>query len=368
MRKASLFHGGWCLLLLLLLGRSVTADDDEEDLYSTPPRVIIEPFVLSLQPIVRNTISSQSNMLTLLGLMEVTITDYINDLQGRRRLQAPQLQYVKFASGTPRYENNVVEVDVSAGVVSYTNHPTPEASQVQSWVQTSLESDLVNVLRNEPAFAMVTSVEYRRVDGNSNSGSQASPADGSSSNNNTPLIAGAAAGGACLLLVAGLWAARRKRIGSVPSHSREVSYKPNDLEEPPEASFSNHNNNSHSDHRSVAESESEWTMNTEAGDSTALKSLHATVVQTLGSHEGESFEADRPIALSKDMLVGQWSGHIHTPTAAATTGESVLQPSYFSAATEQQTRQQQVDSEVDSELSSSGSGSSDDEPSSFRLL
>jgi hypothetical protein len=67
------------------------------------------------------------------------------------------------------------------------------------------------------------------------------------------------------------------------------------------------------DSKSIADSESEWTVNTEAGDSAALKSLShlhmyqpgastAFAQRNLRMVSTESFERDRPIHLRKVML------------------------------------------------------------------
>lgn len=111
------------------------------------------------------------------------------------------------------------------------------------------------------------------------------------------------------------------------------------------------------DGRSVADSESEWTVATEAGDSMALKSVFAASSSAgsllkmgpttssnqqpqdpLGLALSESFERDRQVAITKDMLTGQWSGRINSRGANGAQSESVLQPSHFSASQERRVR------------------------------
>lgn len=130
------------------------------------------------------------------------------------------------------------------------------------------------------------------------------------------------------------------------------------------------NGASHLDTRSVAdESESEWTVATEAGDSMAIKSIHPTgsaLAMTPNNPTtselamSESFERDRQVAISKDMLTGKWSGNLTNPSGkAAGNSESVLQPSHFTAATEEQEREARAAVTPDLEASSMGSSTTD---------
>jgi hypothetical protein len=110
-----------------------------------------------------------------------------------------------------------------------------------------------------------------------------------------------------------------------------------------------HHHHHHMDGRSLAGSESEWTVATEAGDSMAIKSIHPNAgliapnsPNTSALMLSESFERDRQVAITKDMLTGQWSGKVTNQKMGATTStESVLQPSYFSAEMERQARDSQ---------------------------
>eukprot|EP00977_Amphora_coffeiformis_P026053 scaffold23920_cov199-Amphora_coffeaeformis.AAC.1 len=62
-----------------------------------------------------------------------------------------------------------------------------------------------------------------------------------------------------------------------------------------------------SDARSIADSESSWTVATEMGDSAAVHSV-ATHSSAAGLVTTESFEHDRQVHLQKDMLTTSWSG------------------------------------------------------------
>jgi len=104
------------------------------------------------------------------------------------------------------------------------------------------------------------------------------------------------------------------------------------------------------DDGTIAGSESEFTVNTETGDSVALKSLshivsNSKVNQTAAAQHNmvatESFERERHISLRKDMLTSTWSGGGPNNSSAyvrAVQNESVLTPSHFNAS-EERTRQ-----------------------------
>jgi len=110
--------------------------------------------------------------------------------------------------------------------------------------------------------------------------------------------------------------------------------------------------------KSVAGSDSDFTVNTEAGDSAALKSLSSQVGFLPGNstynltssggvsgpssgllHTAESFERERPVNIRKDMLTSAWSGRMLSLRQPV--NESVLQPSHFSASEERHIRTKQ---------------------------
>lgn len=93
------------------------------------------------------------------------------------------------------------------------------------------------------------------------------------------------------------------------------------------------------DARSLAESDSSWTVATETGDSAAVHSIATNPSQYTapGVVASESFENDRQPYLQKDMLTTQWSGQ--NMAAGTLPTESVLQPSHFSALQERRRKQ-----------------------------
>lgn len=104
--------------------------------------------------------------------------------------------------------------------------------------------------------------------------------------------------------------------------------------------------------KSLAGSESDFTVNTEAGDSAAIKSLchvnhnDSTYKEAKKMIATESFQRERHVSLRKDMLTSAWSGRGNGNSGSGTTNnagtlcatrihnESVLAPSHFSASEE----------------------------------
>ena len=85
-------------------------------------------------------------------------------------------------------------------------------------------------------------------------------------------------------------------------------------------------------------------------DSMALKSIfpNGGMLTKTGHQAGssdhaglvlsESFQRDRQVAITKDMLTGHWSGRIHNRGSVGPHSESVFQPSHFSASQERRVR------------------------------
>ena len=291
----------------------------------------------------------------------------------RRHLQqtssSSELEYIRF--GVPKEVHNEETAIVSFALVvaQYTNHPTPEAATLEQWILQSLAVDqLLPVLQSDASLAGLTNVSVAFVP--SASAPVPSPTSApvtqvtrdseerSSDDIILPVVLGASIFG-LVVVAAALLALKRRRREAVIPVERAVLNDDDDLspkkrprpalsstpastpettkeEAPPPAT--------NTDSRSVADSESEWTVGTEAGDSMALKSL---VPPAAALHHpepwgvwAESFERDRPVAISKDMLTGQWSGRVThlRHSAAAAQSDSVLQPSYFSASQERRVR------------------------------
>ena len=99
------------------------------------------------------------------------------------------------------------------------------------------------------------------------------------------------------------------------------------------------------DGKSLDGHESDFTVNTEAGDSTAVKSMtpqklyHPANIFT--NMERESFERDRQVCIRKDMMTSTWSGGTQHPQPPQ--NESVLEPSHLTASQARQERRPRED-------------------------
>jgi hypothetical protein len=96
-----------------------------------------------------------------------------------------------------------------------------------------------------------------------------------------------------------------------------------------------------------AGSVSDFTVKTEAGDTTALKTINAKQIMAVvpAMINSESFERERPVNLRKDMLTSAWSGRANAKRTSH--NESVLQPSHFTASHERRVRRQEQDFDPD---------------------
>jgi hypothetical protein len=92
---------------------------------------------------------------------------------------------------------------------------------------------------------------------------------------------------------------------------------------------------------------SDFTVKTEAGDTTALKTINAKQMMVVvpAMMNSESFERERPVNLRKDMLTSAWSGRANAKRSNH--NESVLQPSHFTASHERRVRRQEQDFDPD---------------------
>jgi hypothetical protein len=96
-----------------------------------------------------------------------------------------------------------------------------------------------------------------------------------------------------------------------------------------------------------AGSVSDFTVKTEAGDTTVLKTINAKQMMAVvpAMINSESFERERPVNLRKDMLTSAWSGRANAKRTSH--NESVLQPSHFTASHERRVRRQEQDFDPD---------------------
>jgi hypothetical protein len=352
-----------------------TSDDDQ----TTPSRLVLDPLTVRLSP--RTAILSTVDLRFLQNTMEVMAIEYVvamkNGGSRNRRLASSEFEYVRFGSAKQVYNDAGTAIVTFALVVAqFSSQPTPDADTVSSWIEQSLASaNLLPELQSSDSgsFATLNNVSVAFA-----MSSNAPPANDTTSSpttektqnstersNSVPIIAGAAVGGlvVCVLLLAAVFTkSRRREVIPVesPLHLADTDFSASSPQKKP--SRSTHTTPASTpdskpeaaDSRSFADSESEWTVGTEAGDSMALKSLvppSAAASVSLRHPEpwvlSESFERDRPVNITKDMLTGQWSGRVSNLRAStgAAHSDSVLQPSYFSASQERRVRKAAADRE-----------------------
>jgi len=269
---------------------------------------------------------------------------------------------------------------IGEGVVSFIDNAsnTPSEAQVNAWAQEAVLKGLLAKLQQDSDLSFITFVgepqesetnkEELEEPDTTNVGPPTISADSSSSNNNTLyIITGALVAFFTMTMLATFFILRsRSKVCVYPYGDEDPDDDMRDDEKSQEGHGSDSDQTENSpgseehkeisptltatlalqttlsenDARSVAASESSWTVNTEAGDSTALKSIpHNSSVdlwQGLPMVSPESFEYDRPVNLRKDMLTSAWSGRM--PTNPGVKSDSVLQPSHFSASQERRRR------------------------------
>ena len=335
-----------------------------------------------------------------------------------------EIELIKFGGAKQVYisDYEVILVKFDFGIAQFESLPVPNAAIINEWIETAFTTKLLPNLKSiypTSTFTLLENISYGLqypqnppllfpndtstsnssnngtyfADDDSNIGENAtgtsSNSSESSSRTNIPLIAGVAAGAAaCMMfIILGLVTKQRRdtnRKGSTrelthstldfndqPPPSKKSKKQPRlhgtkSAETSPSSSKGGGNNNNKvdmTDVRSLADSESEWTVATEAGDSMALKNIAASLNSNNADGPGttsksastndrqinlilsESFERDRTVAITKDMLTGQWSGRVSNHRGGAShhqqQSESVLQPSHFTASHERRARKAQ---------------------------
>jgi hypothetical protein len=360
-----------------------------------PPRVIISPFSVTLRK-TKNALSNPQ-LESIRTAMENIVTDYIRAIprsssNSTSNESTPKLQYVLFGEISQDFldEIDATYVSVNLGVASYDRHPIPDSNQVNAWVSTSLQTNLIPALHEIGFSSDMESVSISLQVPPSPPAQSASPtpAPPTPSTNNVSankdkeesqkasnesnqlrgMYAGITVGAVVLVIAASVmlaWSHRRRKRQMVEienmgpvfinSFSKEIQDGGDEEQQPPQPPQEQHRPGP--GERSVAaDSESDWTVATEAGDSMALKSIHPIPTAPITVHPNdkefvfsESFQRDRPVNISKDMLTGAFSGRaiVNTTNARGYQSESVLQPSHFSASQERRVRSRHRLSEAD---------------------
>ena len=390
-----------CSLLAFLSCLATPAfgyNEDETNLYDQPPaRVLVEPFVVTLMVAAQPLNSVELD--ELLAAMEQTVEEYAreqkpSDGERQRALQSSQygnLLWVKFNDVTQEHDEQSVNVNVGTGIFSYVDHPIPTVAEANAWIHDSLQSNLLAALRETSTFASISNVSMESpTESVPDVEEPASEEEDQSANSSGKMsvLVGAIAGAAVLLLVIALLVVKTRRKSQIEIEdlhrveSDQPKRSPRSSSAAGGASIRGEvlpRRRSLDDGRSLAGSESDFTVATEAGDSTALKSIHAKSLllgQSSGMKSGiqmalsESFERDRQLSISKDMLTGMWSGAVQRGGRNDNVqSESVLKPSHFSASQERRKRRAAAgSSQSSSPALDSSSISSDDREDSSDLV
>jgi hypothetical protein len=349
-----------------------------------PPRAIISPFSVTLRKTV-NALSYQQ-LESVRTAMENIVTDYIRSISSsgsNSTDSTPKLQYVLFGEISQDFldEIDATYVSVNLGVASYDRNPIPESNQVNAWVSTSLQTNLIPALHDvgfssdiesvsvslqrppAPTTQSTTPTQAPKPSANNvaaNNEEEESQKSSNESNELRGMYAGITGGAIALVITASImlaWSHRRRKrqmveienMGPVFINSFSKEMQNDDEEQQQQQHHQQEQHRPAPGERSVAaDSESDWTVATEAGDSTALKSIHPnpTTPITVPPDDkefvfSESFQRDRPVNISKDMLTGAFSGRAivnNNARGSMYQSESVLQPSHFSASQERRVR------------------------------
>ena len=307
-------------------------------------------------------------------ILQEFLRETINDETGNG---LPLLYFVMTDISPEETEGNVSTLSVGEGAATFgpvtrngnnDNIPLPKQEQIEAWLRTAIDTRLVDKLQDTDFYYVqearfVSAAESASNRGPNNSivdevaGVTPSTAKNGNSRADAALRASVIMAGVAIILLGALLVRSHRqrqrempptvvlendtcasqapqqqpRIESIPSEPDTipvVAATPiRNTSSSPEEEVASSPPRTPSDARSLADSESSWTVATEMGDSAALHSVATHPSQAIVSTE--SFEHDRQVYLQKDMLTTAWSGN--NANGGPVLSESVLQPSHFSA-------------------------------------
>jgi hypothetical protein len=281
--------------------------------------------------------------------MEDVISSYIADEKAAEFPSTDtELSYVFLGDMNDRFGNQQTTLTFNSGGVAGFKGVAPSEDQVEMWVKEALEGKLIDALSATGQFYIYSVYLSDRTTVSTVVRGEEPNLEPDDSPEFVVIASSAAGAVVCVALLAVYLNGKQRGNESVipgaataksMTDSAGRSWSQESTLQIDTAAFSTQPENFRSSGASVAGSESSFTVNTEAGDSTALKSLHtnrgpAPVVEALSS---ESFERDLRVKLRKDMLTSSWMSQARSGRAIQM--ESVLKPSHFSASQEQRERQ-----------------------------
>lgn len=342
-------------------------------------RVTMGPFSLKLAP---TPVPFRDAALdSLYVYIQETLVDYMSSVKGSGWTVK---YFVMTDIDVLETEGNVSTLRIGEGAAAFdvdSAADVPDVDRIQIMIRAAIETTLVDRLQTTEFYyvqqaRVVTLPDAANSGGNGNDrptsgiqdgGEFTAPQGGGGNGANAALTASVAVSGVAILLLAALLIRSNRRrhditsevhspvslettrssVAPPPMSSRAQSppvptrmssiYAEEQASSPPQSPMRPPSRSD--DARSLAESESSWTMATEMGDSAAVRSIASNLSQYSAPAvvAAESFEHERQVYLQKDMLTTQWSGH-NVPAGALPT-ESVLQPSHFSPSQERQRKQ-----------------------------
>jgi hypothetical protein len=347
----------------------------------TGERVIINEFFVGLD----STDIGYSDLDKLHAVLTVTVEEYIKKQQmfltqtstmSNEGVLLGNIQFETMADKTPP-----TVLIMSKGVAYFTSDP-PDGQLLNNWVQQAVDNYFAKALAN--SNPSIQSVSYYSSNPHDAVVQETPPEEETDDSTGTPVtgikteeqnadkrnlgaILGGVAAGLVVVVLAAFFVTRRKKKyyikqkNSAMEHVHEVDDGDDDDESkdtvnesfqstPPSTPDKSQRTANTlpielDGNRSLAGSESDFTVNTEAGDSMALKSVgqYPTVRAST-----ESF-TNRPVHLRKDMLTSTWAA---SSGGAGGRGyqepnESVLKPSHFSASKERDVVFEQANSDDD---------------------
>jgi hypothetical protein len=292
--------------------------------------------------------------------IETAVESYIRDNEPNAAAADARVDYVYMGSMVvDTFADSQTTVSFSSGGVAAFIGTAPTEEQMDGWVEQAIDTRLVPVLAATADFPTIQTAQYISDQQSNATVVGREPLASNSDNSDLPLVLILGAGGCGLLVTAlllGLVGHRRRRRHSRPAMHHlqsgveitsenlsksiansgptspgltEESWGELDSEaarRQPRAIFPRSE-----EAKSIADSESSFTVNSEAGDSVGLQSLHPHF-STPASLSTESFERERRVSIRKDMLTSPWAGQAASGRPVQT--ESVLAPSHFTASQE----------------------------------
>lgn len=315
-------------------------------------RVTLSPFhlVLARTPEQLNN----AEMDNLFGVISGVIETYI-----RNQLEetSTALQYIFLRDMVDKFRNEQTTLSFPlGGIAQFSGSEIITSKRLDEWTQQALEVVLPGVLQSGGAASpSLSEVEFsvylidRLSDGvPSIEDIPLSPAQSKEDNKYIWVIiisvaATLAIVAAIALLVSRYYGPRTHRDYNGSKESTSVQTLPRSpaSDAPPLVQTSS------GDDRS----EGSFTVNTEAGDSTALKSIHHNLASANHTETMEPLQQESTrINVRKDMLASTWIGDKDVPlTNLPPQVDSVLAPSHFAASKEEQARRMRMHQQIQAE-------------------